>query len=340
MEEAPKPNPNPKQGTDLLSQVHKSHLPSAPPGFYKSLGFDFAIVVFSVLSGVVFQKFLAGQVEFFWVPAVFSVFAALSILGSFLAKNLSRRVLVIVLVTLGFLLPFLGASLDLFGISFAVMFILLFWGEFLSRGEAENSVEIRFFRMIKHPLSKVISALALVAVILYIPTWSQKSPFISEASFNSVFNFTTGMVAGLYPEYQFGSNLDDFAKSIAKGQLEKDSQFTLLPAAIKNKVLEDTSAKLLEGLSNAAGIQLNPADTFTNVAYGFLNKSLTDLKTKFGTGFVVLWAIAIFLILRSLGAILGYLVALLAFILYHAMISLHIIRVKTENKPHEVVEFF
>lgn len=340
MEEVPKISPNQKQGAELLSQVPKATLPSAPPGFYKSLVFDFVIVISSIAAGIVFQKFLAEQSAFIWALIAMGVFAVFSVLGSLLTKNYGHRVLVIALEAVGFILPFLGLAPDILGISFGVMFILLFWGENLSRADAENSVEIRFFRIIKRPLSKILSALALVGVILYLPAWSQSSALISRASFDSIFGLTTKVVAGLYPEYQFGSNLGAFAQSIAQGQLEKDAQFNLLPPAIRTKVLDDASGKLLDSFSQAAGIQLNPQDTFAAVAYDFLNKSLRDLRTKFGTTFIVFWALVVFLTVRGLSALLGYPIALLAYLLYQIMISMRIIKVTTENKPHEIVEFF
>lgn len=335
-----KMSPGPRQATDLLSQIKKPILPTAPPGFYKSLGFDIAIVILSVLAGIVLQQFLIGQIEFFWVLISSGVFMSLSVLGSLLTRNFGHRVLVVAVEALGFTLPFLGLPADLLAICFGVMFILFFWGEYLSREDAENSVEIRFFKVIQRPLSKTISAVILAAVILYLPTWSQSGSFVSQAAFDSVFNLTVGVTSGLYPEYKFNSNLGDFAKSIASGQLGKDAQFNLLPPAIKTSVLNDASGKILEGLSKTAGIQLNPKDTFASVMYDFLSKSLNDLKIKFGTTFIVIWALAIFLTVRGIGALFGYLIAGLAFILYHAMITLKIIHVKTENKPHEVVEFF
>ncbi len=327
-------------GSDLLSQVPKRRMPSAPPGFYKSLGLDFVIVIFSAGAGVVFREFLAGALDFVWVVVSFGALTALSILGSFLAKSMGRRILNAAVQSVAFLIPFIGAPLDLLAIGFGAMFILLIWGDYLARDDAENSVEIRFFRMVKRPLSKTLSALTLVAVILYIPVWGKENTFLSEASFNSVFALTTRFVSGLYPEYRFNSNLGDFAKSVVQGQLQKDAQFNLLPPAVRAKVLDDASAKLLEGMSGAAGIQLDPAATFSGVAYNFLNKSLTDLKVKYGTLFVTLWALAVFLTVRGLSALLGFLIAFLAFILYHAMISMRLIRVRTENKPHEIVEFF
>lgn len=340
MEEVPKVSPSQMQGADLLSQVHKSRLPSAPPGFYKSLSLDFVIVVLSVFAGVAFQKFLAGQIDFIWLLVVAGVFAGVSVLGSVLTKKLGRRTLVIIFESLGFILPFLGMPIDLLAISFAVMFILLFWGEYLSHEDADNSVEVRFFRLAKRPLSKMLSALTLVAVILSIPAWGQSKSFMSKASFDSIFGLTTGVVSGLYPEYKFGSNLDAFAKSIAEGQLNKDSQFVLLPAAIKNRVLDDASVKILDALSNASGIQLNPDETFASVAYDYLNKTLNDLKQKFGTNFTILWALAVFLLVRSTATLLGYLISLIAFVAYHALISFKVIRVATENKPREIIEFF
>ena len=143
-----------------------------------------------------------------------------------------------------------------------------------------------------------------------------------------------------YPEYKLDSDLGAFAKSVAKSQLERNINFSLLPTAIKEKTLGDLSGQVMANLSKFLGFSLDAENTFGDAVLAFANKSLTDLKGKFGPTFVTVWAIAVFVFIRGLATLFGYLVSFVSFLVYHALIAFGVIRVKTENKPHEIVEFF
>lgn len=328
------------QGKDLLSQLPKRPFITAPRNLVKSIILDAVIVALALISGILFASYLAGGVSFI-LPLVFAgVFIAFSVLGTLLTKDLWHRLAVIALESLAFILPFFGAPAYLLGIAFAVMIVLLFWGEYLSREDAENSVEIRFFRIIKRPLSKMLSALAIVGIILYIPSWNKKSVFISQSTFDSIYSLSSKFAQGLYPEFKLDSDLGTFAKSVAKSQLERNINFSLLPNAIKERTLTDFGGQVLANLSKFFGFDLKSQDTFGDAIYQFINKSLADLKGKFGATFVTVWAIAVFLFIRGLATLFGYLVSLVSFLVYHALIAFGVARVRTENKPHEVVEFF
>lgn len=335
-----KVNPAAMQGKDLLSQLPKRPVITAPAGLIKSIVLDAVIVVLSLVSGFLLSSYLAGGTGFWTLIVGIGVFMAVSVLGTLLTKDPWHRAGVIGLESLFFLLPFWGAPFDLLSICFGIMVVFLLWGEYLSREDASNSVEIRFFHVIKRPLSKILSAVAMVGVILYIPVWNKNPSFISEATFDSIYSVSTKVMGGLYPEFKFSSDIGTFAKSVAQNQLEKTMNFNLLPAAIKNQALNDLSQKILDSLGNTFGFKLDAKNTFGETIFAFLNKSLSDLRLKFGTTFLTIWGIAVFLFVRSLATLLGYVISFVSFLLYHSLIAFGIVRVRTENKPHEVVEFF
>lgn len=333
-------SPAQMRGKDLLSQLPKAPLITAPKNLVKSIILDAVIVALAVVSGIFFASYLSGGMAFIWPLCATAIFIAFSVLGTILTKNFTHRALVIMLEALGFLVAFIGAPISLLGVSFAVMVLLFLWGEHLSREDAENSVEIRFFQITKRPLSKILSAIAIAGIILYIPTWNKKTVFISPETFDSIYSWSAKIVGGLYPEFKFNSDLGTFAKSVAKTQLEKSSNFTLFSPSLKEKTLTDLGGQILGNLSKFFGFGLDPRDTFGSVIYSFVSKSLVDLKQKFGGTFVTVWAVGVFIFVRSLATIFGYLISFLSFLIYQALIAFQVIRVKTENKPHEIVEFF
>jgi hypothetical protein len=335
MEEAAKTNQ-----ANPLSQLPKRPLITAPRRMVKSVVLDAVIVALAAVSGIFFASYLSGQADFVMPLVAIGAFMAFSVLGTLLTKNLAHRILVLALESLAFVLPFIGAPLELMGAGFAVMLVLLSWGEYFSREDAENSVEIRFFRIIKRPLGKLLTAVSIVGIIFYIPVWNKQTVFISRDTFDSIYEWSAKFAGRLYPEFRFDADLGTFAKSLAKGQLERVSNFSLLPVAIREKALNDLSDQIVGNLGKFFGFTLNSRDTFGDAMFAFANKSLGELKTKFGATFITLWAVAVFLFVRGLATFFGYFVSLLSFLIYHAFIAFEIIRVKTENKPHEIVEFF
>lgn len=327
------------QGMDLLSQIPKESRFAAPEGFWKSAFFDLLTVLLAGATGYFANAYLFRNASLYLALISGGLFLAVNILGGLLEKNFSRRALLTAIQGIALLAPFYGAGLKTLGFCYAFFAILVLWGEYLAKEELGNSVEIRFFHVVRRPESKTISAFSLLIVIFSLPLWRTENVFFSRQAFDSIFVPSVSVAEGIYPEYKFDGTIAAFAEGAAKMELQKNSSYALLPKSLKDQTLFQAENQIIASLSKVFGRELDPQDTFANLIFSSLNRAMVGLRQKFGDAFVYVWALAMFFFIRGFGAILGYMSALVSFIIYHLMISFRLIRIRTENKPHEIVEF-
>ena len=323
---------------NLLSQVHKKRFEIAP-GIVKSFALDLITLISAFVTGWLFRSTLAGKNGFVGVLISASIFVAVSSLNTILKKDFTHRGGVVALEALVFTLIFWGLPFGILISVFLIMFLLLLWGAFTGRSEMENSLEIKFFRVTQKPLSRTITALSIVAIILYVPQWKDKTEFISQKSFDSIFSTSRGVATRLYPEFNFNSDMNALAQSLAQTKLNEDSQYRLLPPAVKEGLIKQTSGTVVKSLGQTLGLDLVGTEDIGTVLYRYLSKLLDSWRAKLGDTFLVLWSIAAFLFIRGIGTLIGYFVAFLTYVLYHILLVLDVIKIESELQPQEVVDF-
>lgn len=300
---------------------------------------DLVTVILALVTGWLFKGVLAGTSGFVPVLISAAIFVALSSLNTLLKKDFAHRGGVIAVEALAFSLMFWGLPLWILVSVFLVMFILLLWGALSGRAEMENSLEIRFFRITRRPLSQTITALSVVAILLYVPQWQNKEDFISQKSFDSIFATSRGVAGRLYPEFNFNSDMNALAQSLAQTKLNENSQYKLLPPAVKEGLVEKTSVEVVKSLGDNLGLELTGEEDIGTVLYRYISKWLDSWRTKLGSTFLVLWSILAFLFIRGIGTLLGYFVAFLAYVIYHILLIMDVIKIDSELQPQEIVDF-
>jgi hypothetical protein len=312
-----------------------------PAGFYKSIVLD-ALTVFSALVvGYVYKLYLLGGTGFLIVTLSIAVFALFSLFEALLQRSPWRRVSVLVLQIVVLLSFFYNLPYKFLALAALVVFVLLSWGEERSRAELQNELEIRFFKVVKPQLSKLTTAMILFAIILYLPGWNPDKSFLPEKIFQSVFNSLSETAKSFYPEIRFNSSLEEFAVSVAELNLNKNPDFLMLNPASKKKVLEQTTDEMTSRLGKIFGIDAlkERKEPLGSVLYKFLFGAFKQWQGNLGNLFLAVWIIAMFFILRAFGAIFRLVVAIIAFLVYHGLLSLNVIRIRGESQMHEVVEY-
>lgn len=305
----------------------------------KSFGFDLVTLISAFITGWLFKGVLAGERGFVGVIVSACIFIALSSLNTLLKKDFTHRAGVVAAEALVFSLVFVGLPLWTLVSVFFVIFIMFLWGALIGRYEMENNLEIRFFRVTQRLLSKTITALSVVVILLYVPQWQNKSDFISEDAFSSVFATSRGVASRLYPEFNFNSDMNALAQSLAQTKLNENSQYKLLPPAVKEGLVEKTSVEVVQSLGNNLGIELTGEEDIGTVLYRYISKLVDSWRTKLGSTFLVLWSIVAFLFIRGIGTLLGFFVTFFAYVIYHLLLVLDVIRIESELQPQEKVDF-
>jgi hypothetical protein len=219
------------------------------------------------------------------------------------------------------------------------VYCLLLWGDITTHRELTGSVEMRFFRITRPQFKKLTTALLVAGIVFYLPHWNPDDSFFSKPNFNSIYTWAAGTANKFYPEIRFTSTVDNFVKSFAQLELKRDPRFNELTPYLQEQAFTNTSAEVLATIRKGLAIEVKVEEQVADVAYRFILTMLADWRKQFGPEFLIAWAAAVFLILRSVG-VLFYLVASgAAFLAYQLLIASNFIMVIGETKVQETVQY-
>lgn len=312
---------------------------SRPSGFYRGIFLDILTVASALGVGFFYKIYLVKQVAL-WAPllslTIFSIFSTLEI---FMVKSWSRRFFIIILEVAALVGFFYDQSLKLLLIIAGLTLFFLLWGEVSSRRETGNLMEIRFFKIARIQLSRVVTAVAIIGVFFYLPYSTPQDILFSPSSFDKVFDLTAVAASNFYPKFRFTSSFGDLTKDIASSELAKDADFNKITPAEQVKTIEDASDKIIKDLGRMLKITIAPTEKTSKIFYDLIVNNLEGLKNKFGNQFTVVWGIILFIAVRGVGSIFAWFAALFSLFFYQILLGFNVVRVVGENRNHEVIEF-
>lgn len=326
----PKPN--------FASQV-KPEVINRPPGFYKAIALDVFAVAAAVALSFSYRLYLDGGLNITILVLSIFPFALLSLFETLFTKGFWRRFTVITLEVFALASFFYDQPRNFLLSVVAGAFVFLIWGEIESRRELRNSLDIRFFRVARLHLKKFSTALALVLVLLYLPRFDSATPLVSQPTFDGFFGAAARAVGKIYPEINFNASVGEFAESIARLQLGVDSKFKILPPVDQENTIQFFADQIITSFKKNLGIEIGASKPLNNLFYDFTTTVLGDWQKKSAGGFIIGWAIGVFLIIRGFGTLFYWLTGLIGFFLFHFMIAANIATVLYESHNKEVAEF-
>ncbi len=322
---------------NLLEQVPIERA-TRPIGFYKSITLDFLTVASAVWVSYACRNFLENGAVLNFAIAIFP-FLILSSLEVILTDSLFRRFCIIVIETVALSSFFYAYPKTYLFSASSIFLVLLIWGEISSRSEILNSLEIKFIKFTAPLFKKMITALILFTIILYVPQWDNKSVFISQRTFGGVFVWTTGFIHNFYPEINFDSTVDDLAKEITHYQLAGTHPYEDLPAAVQENLLKQFQIQIDDQLKKFLGGDLTGKEKVGDVVYKLILNSLNSWRERFGSWFVITWIASVFLAARLIGTVIWWLSALISLLIYQLLVALNFIAIRGESTTKESLVF-
>lgn len=326
------------QRQNLLRQVPAETI-TRPPGFYKSIGFDVAVVLSAILFSFTYRGFLDDRLNIWFVVAALGIFSTLSLLGTFLTRHFGRRAFVIFLESAGLIAFFYGEPANVLVAVFCIVLFFLFWGDIIGRSDLANALTIRFMRTSKFILSKMMTGLVLVLIVLYFPKLDVNKAFLPQPVFEGFFTWASGVVNSFYSEINFSDTFETFVESIVLVRSQDDPAFRGLAPAEQARYLKKVTGDTIIAFGESAGVVLEAEKSVSSVAYDFFTQLLANWKKKFGSIFFVIWVAAIFLIVRSIAVIFYWGIGFLGFILYQVLLSMGFVRILGESRTREVLDY-
>lgn len=310
-----------------------------PKRFYKSIILDALAVLSALALGYVYKLFLGKQAGLPAAATAAGVLLVFSGLEFFLSPGFRRRFLVIVLEIVSMLVFFVNQPIATLAAAAAIFIFFSLWAEMAARYQINNFLEIRFFKTVKPALNKIVTALSFIVVLLYLPQLDPKSAFLSPKSFQALFDWSAGIVAGFYPEVNLNASFGDAVESIARVKLSENPAFKGLSANDQRSAIAKTVASLVENFEKEFKTTIDAKKPAGQVFYDFVIGTLEKWRGKFGESFSHIWALFLFLIVWSSAAIFSWVAAAAGFVIFQMLVSFGFIHIVGETRTKEVAEF-
>lgn len=309
---------------------------------YIPLLFETLAVISALASGYYYREFLSGNSSIPVVFVILGTYLVFSGLLTFLSQYFLRRLGLAALESLAFLAAFgFSRSLSTLFLVWVIVFLSLLWGIARAREDIATNVKIKFSRGFRLHSNKLVTGLTLAVLILYLPEWSARSIFLSQDSFQKTFVPISGLVSKLYPEIKFSptSTVEGVAESVAVSNLQRNPVFNELPPAARQVAVQEAVDAALASLQRGLGDGVTKNDSLPTAIYKSIVSRLYGWKDQFGNGFILVWTIIMFFLVRSLGVVIALISLVLAYFLYQLLLVSKILRVGEEHRTIEILEF-
>jgi len=268
------------------------------------------------------------------------IFSVASVLQVFLEKNISRRML----VALGEAVAFVALFSQYDGwlvllVTGLLVFVVLFFGYWRARSYLDNSIEISFFGITRRVLGRVTTAALLFVVLVYAPQAKGGGTFIARGDFRTLFDWSSGLLNNFYPGITFTGSFGDLSQNFAKTQLQNNPAFNEMSLSAQNAAVAQAVAQLAGEVKKTTGIAPVLSDPTSDVAYNYIVAKLSDLQVQFQDKFLIGWAIAVFLLIRTTGIVFVWVAQFTSLMFYEILISLGFMRIAEVTQTKETVEY-
>jgi len=311
--------------------------PSAPKN-WKLLVFEALAVLLAGAVGYGCLLYFSGGVNFL----LFAVTAACFLLASFFsflfARDRRRRMIAAFLQILAFLAFFYAAGFGVLCSAFGILVVFYFLAGRRADALAENSLKFKLGPLARAYMKKIFLGFAVAAIILYLPQWNSGTIFVPQPQFQRWYEGFANIGEKFHAGINFRSSVGAFAENIVRVQLSTNPQFDQLPAAEKEKVVRKAVQEMVSNTGKNAGIALTADMPLAEAFYRYLFNLFSSFKTQFGDSFLAAWAVALFVIVWSVGSLVIWLVVAAAYLLFELFAAFNLVHIAGEACTKEVIQ--
>lgn len=308
-------------------------------GFWRSLCLDAAAVLSAALFGYLYYRYLTQGLSVWILLAALMFFGVASVMEVFLAKSNMRSLLVICLEAAASLGFFWRDDLQIIGIIALIMVIMLSWGHFSAHARVRNGIDIPFFGASGDALGKFTTALLLFMILAYVPQIGGNALVISQQSFRTFFDWTSGLVSGFYPGLSLNGSFGNFAQSVSKMELANNPSFQSLDTAQQNAAVQQQTAQFTQNFLQDAAHPIASSSPTSDAFYNVLNGVLNAWQSQSSGWFDVGWATVLFIGLRTLGILFVWVAQFVSLIFYEILLASGFMKISEEPHSREVIGY-
>ncbi|MFA5098752.1 MAG: hypothetical protein WC461_00845 [Candidatus Paceibacterota bacterium] len=300
-------------------------------------------VVFSFFSGFFLQVFMVsgGGINLFLSILASFGFMAVFLLCVFFIKTGWLLDLAIFIQSLAFFFLFYDRLSIMVGVGAVLGFLFFISGIYAGRNELENSLEIKFWKISKKILPKVVAGVAVFAGVICASfiNIESKEFFIPREAFNAVVAPITdnGLLEKIIPGFNLTGSTEEMIKSIAVKEIENNPQLKNLPDSIKEELIGQAVQQVKNQTAGAVGTELSFKSKLSDTMYDFLAVKFYSLPQNILNSTPILVAAFIFLAIISFAWPIRLLVAFIAFLIYEIFLALGFGTIIFEGRSKESV---
>ena len=296
-------------------------------------------VIAAFVAGWSYFEFMKGSWPLAAPLVAFLAIIVIFTIESLLEKDAWRRTGILLLETIALVAPFYASDLRFLSAAAAAAFIFLWIGHLQCRSELDHGTTIRFFKSTHGVAAKVVTALFIAGIVLYLPRVDSGAVFIGESEFTVIFNWAAGIAGNIYPTLSLTGSFADFSASVAREGMVGNATFDAMTPKDQVAVLASSTVQVEESLSKFVGGMPLASSTMSDVAYHSIQTALQGWRTRFSVWFTIGWGVSAFVILRSIGALAVWVGQLLSMVVYELLLASGVIRIMEEPQTKEVLEF-
>lgn len=294
------------------------------------------VAAFGILFAILFGFFLSnGSASVF--PILFgALFLMVFVLQAFFIKSGNIGGIVIIVESIGLATPFFVINFSfLMFWTWLLVLIFLWAGNLQGKRELTNQLKIMFFRVERPVISKALTAITILISVFYAGSFSAGDTGVVKSILDISLRSSAPLVKNLVVKnFSFDMSVEKFLEGVAVKQL--GDKFSLLPALEKNALLNN-SFNELKKQSIAYGLDFGKNDTIMKVVENYILGITNKASVQNKTSFVLILALIFFLLLRSLGFLVQWIIAGPLYLLYQVLLVFGFARISLESRSREII---
>lgn len=300
--------------------------------------FDILSVLLAATVGYGCLLYFSGGASFILFAIVAALFLIASFFSSFLAGERNHRNIVALLQILVFLGFFYTIRIPVLLSAFGILVVFYFLAQHGARSIYENSLKFKLGPVARTYMKRLFIGFALAAIVLYLPQWNSGNVFVPQPQFQKWYDGFAAVSRRFYAGIDLTASVGTFAETIVRTQLGTNSQFQALATNLQNEAVQKGVRELMANMSKNLGFTLTPEMPLAESFYRYLLNLLTNFKKQFGDSFLAAWAVALFVIVWSVGTVLIWAVVIVAYIFFEIFLAFNIVHIAGESRTKEIVE--
>jgi hypothetical protein len=329
---------SPAQTQNLINQSRIDTSVRAP-GFWRAFCLDAVAVLSAAVFGYLYYRYLTQGLSVWFLLAAITFFGVASVIKAFLSKDTMRNLLVICLETAAALGFFWKDQWQILAIIAGIMIAMLSWGHFAARSRLRNAIEIPYFGASGEMLGKFTTGILLFMILAYVPQIGNNALVLSQQSFRTFFDWTSGFVNSFYPGVSLNGSFGNFAQSVSRTELTNNPSFQSLNASQQNAAVQQATVQFTKGFSQSAAQPIATSSLTSDAFYNVLDGVLSAWQSQSSGWFDVGWATVLFIGLRTLGIFFVWFAEFISLIFYEFLLATGFMKIAQENYPREVIRY-